>query len=249
MQRCKAKHKKHEDELKETEAEIRSVQEKNHNLQRDYDTMVELCRRAIGERNQVRHEHNVLQVDYTQAVRDSTQTGGQLVLANAQLGQVNAQLAHANNQVRFGIQTLGQLRNRLFQQIAALQLNPPLPPPNNSEHSVIWLLLGLPIFEGCEDENFDRFIELYKGYLHSLNINPADAAGGPLAGYKKALGILQACLKGHTAEWYDNNILEKKVRLRNILACIANGAAQYQQVHNVAGNFMNEIWPGYEIDR
>ena len=81
----------------------------------------------------------------------ATWTGGQLVLANAQIGQVNAQLAHANNRVRFGIQTLGRLRNRLFQQIAALriqvqwfrirQLNPPLPSLNNPEHSVTWLLL------------------------------------------------------------------------------------------------------------
>ncbi|CAB4408356.1 unnamed protein product [Rhizophagus irregularis] len=39
--------------------------EENHNLQRDYDTMVELRRRAIGEQNQARHERNVLQADYT----------------------------------------------------------------------------------------------------------------------------------------------------------------------------------------
>jgi hypothetical protein len=145
--------------------------EENHNLQRDYDTMVELRRRAIGERNQARHERNVLQADYTQAVRDrneaqnavnrgnillnhwrlrATRTGGQLVLANVQLGQVNAQLAHANNRVRFGIQTLGRLRNRLFQQIAALriqvqwfrirQLNPP-PPLLNNPLETIWLPL------------------------------------------------------------------------------------------------------------
>jgi chromosome segregation ATPase len=143
----------------------------NHNLQRDYDTVDELRRRAIGERNQARHERNVLQADYTQAVRDrneaqnavnrgnillnhwrlrATRTGGQLVLANAQIGQVNAQLVHANNRVRFGIQTLGRLRNRLFQQIAALriqvqwfrirQLNPP-PPPLNNPQNTTWLLL------------------------------------------------------------------------------------------------------------
>ncbi|RGB30186.1 hypothetical protein C1646_765629 [Rhizophagus diaphanus] len=53
------------------------AQEENNNLQRDYDTIVEFRRRVIGERNQARHEHNVLQADYTQAV--------------------NAQLAHANN--------------------------------------------------------------------------------------------------------------------------------------------------------
>jgi len=196
MQRCEAKH----EELDTTKGLLAFTQDKinafdetftnlehqlviiraandnfrdaNHNLQRDYDTVDELRRRAIGERNQARHERNVLQADYTQAVRDrneaqnavnrgnillnhwrlrATRTGGQLVLANAQIGQVNAQLAHANNRVRFGIQTLGRLRNRLFQQIAALriqvqwfrirQLNPPPPPLNNPEHSVTWLLL------------------------------------------------------------------------------------------------------------
>ncbi|EXX70312.1 hypothetical protein RIR_jg9850.t1 [Rhizophagus irregularis DAOM 181602=DAOM 197198] len=139
MQRCEAKH----EELVIIRAANDNFIEENHNLQRDYDTIVELRRRAIGERNQARYERNVLQADYTQAVRDrneaqnavnrgnillnhwrlrATQTGGQLVLANAQLGQVNAQLAHANNRVCFGIQTLGRLKNRLFQQIATLRI-------------------------------------------------------------------------------------------------------------------------------
>ncbi|EXX58409.1 hypothetical protein RirG_198280 [Rhizophagus irregularis DAOM 197198w] len=120
--------------------------------------------------------------------------------------------------------------------------------------------LGLPIFEGREDENFNQFIKLYKEYLHSFNINPADASGGPLASYEKVLSILRTCLKGHAAEWYDNNILGKNVRLRNILVLVtaaapnhvlvANSVAtQYQQGHNNAGNFMTEIWPDYEINR
>ncbi|GBC22318.2 hypothetical protein GLOIN_2v1790588 [Rhizophagus irregularis DAOM 181602=DAOM 197198] len=59
--------------------------EENYNLQRDYDTMVELRRQAIGERNQARHERNVLQADYTQAVMDR----------NEAQNAVNR--AHANN--------------------------------------------------------------------------------------------------------------------------------------------------------
>ena len=82
--------------------------------------------------------------------------------------------------------------------------------------------LGLPIFGGGEDEDLDRFIELYKGYLHSLNIDPA-AAGGPPAGWEKAMGILRACLKGAAADWYDANILGKRIKLRNILVRAAHG--------------------------
>ena len=129
----------------------------NHNLQRDSDTFQRLRNQAIDERNRAR-------TDYDRAARErnnaqnavnrgnillnhwrlrATRTGGQLVLANAQL-------AHANNRVRFGIQTLEWLRNRLFQQIAALriqvqwfrirQLNPP-PPPLNHPQNTTWLLL------------------------------------------------------------------------------------------------------------
>ena len=134
-----------------------TLRDANHNLQRDSDTFQRLRNQAIDERNRAR-------ADYDRAARErniaqnavnrgnillnhwrlrATRTGGQLV-------QANAQLAHANNRVRFGIQTLGRLRNRLFQQIAALriqvqwfrirQLNPPPPPPNNPPN-LIWLLL------------------------------------------------------------------------------------------------------------
>ena len=77
--------------------------------------------------------------------------------------------------------------------------------------------LGLPIFEGREDDDLERFIELYKGYLHSLGINPA-AEGGPPTGWEKGMGILRACMKGPAADWYDNNILGRRVKLRNINA-------------------------------
>ncbi|GET63494.1 hypothetical protein GLOIN_2v1790588 [Rhizophagus irregularis DAOM 181602=DAOM 197198] len=150
----------------------------NHNLQRDYDTMVELRRRAIGERNQARHERNVLQAHYTQAVRDrneaqnavnrgnillnhwrlrATRTGGQLVLVNAQLGQVNAQLAHANNR------TIEPSSTYIKQ---------------STRDDIATTAIGLPIFEGKATDDIDTFVRLYMGYLDTINLNPY-AAGGP----------------------------------------------------------------------
>ncbi|GBC40703.2 hypothetical protein GLOIN_2v1790588 [Rhizophagus irregularis DAOM 181602=DAOM 197198] len=152
--------------------------EENHNLQRDYDTMVELRRRAIGERNQARHERNVLQADYTQAVRDrneaqnavnrgniflnhwrlrATRTGGQLVLVNAQLGQVNAQLAHANNR------TIEPSSTYIKQ---------------STRDDMATTVIELPIFEGKATDDIDTFVRLYMGYLDTINLNPY-AAGGP----------------------------------------------------------------------
>ncbi|CAB4405717.1 unnamed protein product [Rhizophagus irregularis] len=246
--------------------------EENHNLQRDYDTMVELRRRAIGERNQARHERNVLQADYTQAVRDrneaqnavnrgnillnhwqlrATRTGGQLVLANAQIGQVNAQLAHANNRTIEPFSTSSQ-QPRTFCDMATVAL-------------------GLPIFEGREDDDLERFIELYKGYLHSLGINPA-AEGGPPTGWEKGMGILRACMKGPAADWYDNNILGRRVKLRFINAQLVHGneagfkALAFNAGANVPGNswvalsgaavyaganaahLVNTVWPDYTLE-
>ncbi|CAB4429854.1 unnamed protein product [Rhizophagus irregularis] len=220
--------------------------EENHNLQRDYDTMVKLRRRAIGEQNQARHERNVLQADYTQAVRDrneaqnavnrgnillnhwrlrATQTGGQLVLANAQIGQVNVQLAHANNQI-------AALRIQV-QWFRIRQLNPPLPPLNNPLET-IWLPLrlrfrqllrrfrqatltaiGLPIFEGKATDDIDTFVRLYMGYLDTINLNPY-AAGGPPESWKRAMGILRSCMSGEAAEWFDREITGKNWELSGI---------------------------------
>ncbi|CAB4419720.1 unnamed protein product [Rhizophagus irregularis] len=168
----------------------------NHNLQRDYDTVDELRRRAIGERNQVRHERNVLQADYTQAVRDrneaqnavnrgnillnhwrlrATRTGGQLVLANAQIGQVNAQLVHANNRTIESTTTS-------FKQYS-------------TRDDMATTAIGLPIFEGKATDDIDTFVRLYMGYFDTINLNPY-AAGGPPESWKRAMGILRSCIGG-----------------------------------------------------
>ncbi|GET64192.1 hypothetical protein GLOIN_2v1790588 [Rhizophagus irregularis DAOM 181602=DAOM 197198] len=189
--------------------------EENHNLQRDYDTMVKLRRRAIGERNQARHERNVLQADYTQAVRDrneaqnavnrgnillnhwrlrATRTGGQLVLVNAQLGQVNAQLAHANNRTI-------EPSSTSFKQ--------------STRDDMATTAIGLPIFEGKATDDIDTFVRLYMGYLDTINLNPY-AAGGPPESWKRAMGILRSCMAGEAAEWFDREITGKNWELSSI---------------------------------
>ncbi|GET54501.1 hypothetical protein GLOIN_2v1790588 [Rhizophagus irregularis DAOM 181602=DAOM 197198] len=189
--------------------------EENHNLQRDYDTMVEFRRRAIGERNQARHERNVLQADYTQAVRDrneaqnavnrgnillnhwrlrATRTGGQLVLVNAQLGQVNAQLAHANNRTI-------EPSSTSFKQ--------------STRDDMATTAIGLPIFEGKATDDVDTFVRLYMGYLDTINLNPY-AAGGPPESWKRAMGILRSCMAGEAAEWFDREITGKNWELSGI---------------------------------
>jgi hypothetical protein len=133
--------------------------------------------------------------------------------------------------------------------------------------------LGLPIFEGREEDDLGRFIELYKGYLHSLGINPA-AEGGPPAGWEKGMGILRACMKGPAADWYDNNILGRRVKLRNIIAQLVHGneagwkalafgaganvpvnswlagspAAAYAGAGANAANLITDVWPDYALE-
>ncbi|GET51543.1 hypothetical protein GLOIN_2v1790588 [Rhizophagus irregularis DAOM 181602=DAOM 197198] len=170
---------------------------------------------AQGERNQARHERNVLQADYTQAVRDrneaqnavnrgnillnhwrlrATRTGGQLVLANAQLGQVNAQLAHANNR------TIEPSSTYIKQ---------------STRDDMATTAIGLPIFEGKATDDIDTFVRLYMGYLDTINLNPY-AAGGPPESWKRAMGILRSCMAGGAAEWFDREITGKNWELSGI---------------------------------
>ncbi|GBC50741.1 hypothetical protein GLOIN_2v1790588 [Rhizophagus irregularis DAOM 181602=DAOM 197198] len=176
---------------------------------------------AQGERNQARHERNVLQADYTQAVRDrneaqnavnrgnillnhwrlrATRTGGQLVLANAQLGQVNVQLAHANNRTI-------EPSSTSFKQ--------------STRDDMATTAIGLPIFEGKATDDIDTFVRLYMGYLDTINLNPY-AAGGPPESWKRAMGILRSCMAGEAAEWFDREITGKNWELSGITS--AGGA-------------------------
>ena len=129
--------------------------------------------------------------------------------------------------------------------------------------------LGLPIFAGRDGDSLERFIELYKGYIHSLGINPA-ADGGPPTGWEKANGIFRACLTGPAAQWYDDNILGKRVKLRNILVqqvhadeatfkalannhanCANTWVAGSQSAVYAGANVgapVSDIWPNYDLD-
>ncbi|GBB99184.1 hypothetical protein RclHR1_03440017 [Rhizophagus clarus] len=82
--------------------------------------------------------------------------------------------------------------------------------------------IGMPVFAGNNDNDLDRFFELYKDYIHSIGMNPSAVAGNP-AGWENAMGMLCACLTGSAARWYDSNILGKRIKLRNILLHAANG--------------------------
>jgi hypothetical protein len=106
------------------------------------------------------------------------------------------------------------------------------------------IALGLPIFASREEDDLERFIELYKGYLHTLGINPAAGVGAP-TGWEKANGILHACMTGPVAEWYDNNILDKQVRLKGILTHVNHGteAAFRALAFNAGANVPGGTWP------
>jgi len=52
--------------------------------------------------------------------------------------------------------------------------------------------IGLPVFDGSTD--LDVFIDLWRGYLNSININPYDKVAGPPCGWERAMGILRSCM-------------------------------------------------------
>jgi hypothetical protein len=82
--------------------------------------------------------------------------------------------------------------------------------------------LGMPTFSGKEDEDLFIFIDLYRGYLNAIGIDPADVAGNP-TGASRAMGILRSCMKGQAADWFDRNITGKNWKLNNIMVILANG--------------------------
>ncbi|GET55278.1 hypothetical protein GLOIN_2v1790588 [Rhizophagus irregularis DAOM 181602=DAOM 197198] len=169
--------------------------EENHNLQRDYDTMVELRRRAIvRDRNEAQNAVNRGNILLNHWQLRATRTGGQLVLVNAQLGQVNAQLAHANNRTI-------EPSSTSFKQ--------------STRDDMATTAIGLPIFEGKATDDIDTFVRLYMGYLDTINLN-LYAAGGPPESWKRAMGILRSCMAGEAAEWFDREITGKNWELSGI---------------------------------
>jgi hypothetical protein len=75
--------------------------------------------------------------------------------------------------------------------------------------------LGMPIFSGEPDEDVELFLDLFRGYLAGLGINPADNVGNP-TGHSRALGLLRGCMRGSAAEWFDREITGKNWELHNL---------------------------------
>src|SRR5271170_2375031 len=129
--------------------------------------------------------------------------------------------------------------------------------------------IGLPIFKGTEDNDLFIFIDLYRGYLNGIGIDPLDNVGGPPSGCERAMGILRSCMQGQAADWYDRYITGKNWKTNNIFAIIANGniaamralalnalAANSLRLGSDAANYAvangallvsNTIWPGREL--
>ena len=76
------------------------------------------------------------------------------------------------------------------------------------------IAIGLPIFDGTND--LDIFIDLWRGYLNTIGVNPYDKAGGPPRGWERAMGILRSCMSGEAAEWFDREITGKNWELAYI---------------------------------
>ena len=76
------------------------------------------------------------------------------------------------------------------------------------------IAIGLPIFDGTND--LDIFIDLWRGYLNTIGVNPYDKAGGPPRGWERSMGILRSCMSGEAAEWFDREITGKNWELAYI---------------------------------
>ena len=78
------------------------------------------------------------------------------------------------------------------------------------------ITVGMPLFSGEPDEDINRFVDLFKGYLAGLGIDPTDAAAGPPSGRERALGLFRGCMQGEAAVWYDETFLGKHWKLNNL---------------------------------
>src|ERR1044071_5901665 len=76
--------------------------------------------------------------------------------------------------------------------------------------------LGMPIFSGDPDEDVELFLDLFRGYLAGLGINPADNVGNP-TGHSRAYGLLRGCMRGLAVDWFDRELTGK---IGNYIMCL-----------------------------
>ena len=68
--------------------------------------------------------------------------------------------------------------------------------------------LGLPVFNGTEEDDLELFISLFLGYIASVNVNYQDHGGNP-AGAKGLLGFSEVACKGRPQFGLIENLQEK----------------------------------------
>ncbi|GES99312.1 hypothetical protein RCL_jg9421.t1 [Rhizophagus clarus] len=107
---------------------------------------------------------------------------------------------------------------------------------------MVTIAIEMPVFAGNDEDELERFFELYKGYIHNIGINPSAIASN-LAGWEKAMGILYACLTDPATRWYNTNILGKKDRLKNILLHAIHGdEPAFKALASNASNYPPNTW-------
>src|SRR5437667_12289319 len=84
--------------------------------------------------------------------------------------------------------------------------------------------LGIPVFNGTEEDDLELFISLYLGYIASVNVNYQDHGGNP-GGARRAFGILRSCMQGPAAIWFDRELTGKNWRLTNMNKNLTHGNA------------------------
>ena len=79
------------------------------------------------------------------------------------------------------------------------------------------ITVGIPVYSGLPEENFDYHIDRFAGYLASLAINPLDFTA-PLAtcGNNRSMGLFRSSLSGEAGIWFDEKIAGKRWKLKNL---------------------------------
>ncbi|GBC07216.1 hypothetical protein RclHR1_07310008 [Rhizophagus clarus] len=111
----------------------------------------------------------------------------------------------------------------------------------------------MPVFAGNDDDDLKRFFELYKGYIHSIGINPSAVAGNP-AGWKKAMGK-RVKLKNILFRAAHGDEVAFKTLAGNAANCPVNtwvnpsGARNIMAPDGVGANVLvTNVWPDYAIE-
>src|SRR4051794_29873794 len=79
------------------------------------------------------------------------------------------------------------------------------------------ITIGLPVFLGGPNEDVERHIELFTGYINGLGINPALLNDGPPTSNSRTKGLFRASLSGEAGQWYDETFIGKNWELHNLL--------------------------------